>query len=174
VRRLVSTIFLELVLLRAPDPDGWLGLPTGVVVLLVVLMALFMFWGGEHLERIFGGKDLSREPKLRFAGAGAGSGSRAWCCCSGSLPLPIAGDRISAEKELLLNSRAVYVHPAEVVDTMYDFGIRLVLLDVRSEADYNLFHVLDARRVDPPQIWSPSAKSSSLPSPTRSLSDEQR
>jgi hypothetical protein len=46
-------------------------LPTGVVVLLVVLMALFMFWGGEQLERIFGKRDLKREPRLRYAGAGA-------------------------------------------------------------------------------------------------------
>jgi hypothetical protein len=46
-------------------------LPVGVVVLLVVLMALFMFWGAEQLERIVGKKDLSKEPKLRVAGAGA-------------------------------------------------------------------------------------------------------
>src|SRR5574339_1028967 len=51
--------------------DQVFHLPVGVVVLLVVLMALFMFWGAEQLERIFGKKDLSKEPKLRIAGAGA-------------------------------------------------------------------------------------------------------
>ena len=51
--------------------DQVFHLPIGVVVLLVVLMALFMFWGAEQLERIFGKKDLSKEPKLRIAGAGA-------------------------------------------------------------------------------------------------------
>src|SRR6266511_1536447 len=51
--------------------DQVFGLPMGVVVLLIVLMALFMFWGAEQLERIFGKKDLSKEPKLRVAGAGA-------------------------------------------------------------------------------------------------------
>jgi hypothetical protein len=45
-------------------------LPTGVVVLLVVFMALFMFWGAEQLERIFGKRDLTKEPRLRYAGAG--------------------------------------------------------------------------------------------------------
>src|SRR5512134_314900 len=50
--------------------DQVFNLPVGVVVLLVVLMALFMFWGGEQMERIFGKKDLSKEPKLRLAGAG--------------------------------------------------------------------------------------------------------
>jgi hypothetical protein len=49
--------------------DQVFGLPAGVVVLLVVLMALFMFWGAEQLERIFGKKDLSREPKLRVVAA---------------------------------------------------------------------------------------------------------
>jgi len=51
--------------------DQVFGIPIGVVVLLVVLMALFMFWGAEQLERIFGKRDLSKEPKLRIAGAGA-------------------------------------------------------------------------------------------------------
>lgn len=31
----------------------WLGLSTGLVTLLVAGLAVFMFWGGEHLERIF-------------------------------------------------------------------------------------------------------------------------
>src|SRR5512143_40257 len=51
--------------------DQVFHLPVGVVVLLGVLMALFMFWGAEQMERIFGKKDLSKEPKLRVAGAGA-------------------------------------------------------------------------------------------------------
>ena len=42
----------------------WLGLPTGVVVLLVVLMALFMFWGAEQLERIFGKKTPAEAPEV--------------------------------------------------------------------------------------------------------------
>ena len=33
-------------------PD-WLGVPAGVVVFAVVLMALFMFWGAEKLEKFF-------------------------------------------------------------------------------------------------------------------------
>ncbi|MDP2778712.1 MAG: YeeE/YedE thiosulfate transporter family protein, partial [Anaerolineales bacterium] len=49
--------------------DQVFGIPVGAVVVIVILMALFMFWGGEQLERIFGKKDLSKEPKLRIAGA---------------------------------------------------------------------------------------------------------
>lgn len=130
----------------------WLGLPTGVVVLLVVLMALFMFWGAEQLERLVGGKDLSREPRLRYAGAGALVLTAGLVLLLGQ---PTSADRwagISAEKELLLNSRTVYVHPAEVMDNIKDFQVRVVLLDVRPEADYNLFHLRDARLVDPKDL----------------------
>src|SRR5574339_195858 len=49
--------------------DQVFGIPTGWVVLGVVLMALFMFWGAEQIERIVGKKDQSKEPKLRVAGA---------------------------------------------------------------------------------------------------------
>src|SRR5574339_992352 len=51
--------------------DQVFHLPVGVVVLLVVLMALFMFWGAEQLERLIGKKDMNREPRLRLVGAGA-------------------------------------------------------------------------------------------------------
>ncbi len=125
----------------------WLNLSTGAVVVIVVLMALFMFWGAEQLERIFGGKDLKREPRARYVGASF--------LLLGALVVwligqPTTADRwakIAPQKEPLLKERAVYVHPGELLDTMHDHQIKLVLLDVRSEADYNLFHIADARRV---------------------------
>ncbi len=49
--------------------DQVFGVSAPALVLIVVLMALFMFWGGEQLERSFGHKDLSREPVLRKYGA---------------------------------------------------------------------------------------------------------
>jgi rhodanese-related sulfurtransferase len=130
---------------RFTIPD-WLGLSTGVVVLLVVFMALFMFWGGEHLERIFGGKNLKLEPRLRYAGAGG------LVLLAGLVFLigqPATADRwarLAPEKELLLNARSVQIHPGELLASMHDHRLKLELLDVRSEADYNLFHLSDARR----------------------------
>jgi len=124
------------------------GLPTGVVVLLVVFMALFMFWGSEQLERIFGGKDPKKAPKLRYAGAGVLTMAAVAVMVIGQ---PTTADRwnvISAEKEQLLQDRAVQIHPGELLATMHEHKVNLVMLDVRSEADYNLFHIRDARRVD--------------------------
>jgi hypothetical protein len=37
----------------------WLRIPAGVVVFAVVLMALFMFWGAEKLEKIFSARRSS-------------------------------------------------------------------------------------------------------------------
>jgi rhodanese-related sulfurtransferase len=131
---------------RLTLPD-WLGLPTGVVVLLVVLMALFMFWGAEQLERIFGKKDPRKAPKWRYAAAGA--------LVLGAVALmafgqPTTEDRwasVAAEKQALLDARAVQIHPGELLDLTRDNAVKVVMLDVRDEADYNLFHILDARHV---------------------------
>lgn len=123
------------------------GLSTGVVVLLVVLMALFMFWGSEQLERIFGKKDPKQAPKWRYPAAGA--------LVLGAIGVMIIGqpttvDRwnsISREKKTLLEERAVQIHPGELLDIIHDNNIKVVMLDVRDEVDYNIFHILDSRHI---------------------------
>jgi rhodanese-related sulfurtransferase len=125
------------------------GLPTGVVVVLVVLMALFMFWGGEQLERIIGKKDLKQQPKVRYTGAAV---LLAGAFLVAFIGQPTTADRwskVAPEKEALLQQRAVQIHPGELLNLMHDHKLRLILLDVRPEADYNLFHLADALRVEP-------------------------
>ena len=125
----------------------WLGLPTGVVVLLVVLMALFMFWGAEKLEQAFGGKNANSEPKWRI-GAGGGIALAAVGLILVGQPTTLdRWERISDEKSTLLAERAVQVHPAEMLTLIHDANIKALLLDVRSEADYNQFHIVDALHV---------------------------
>ena len=53
--------------------------------------------------------------------------------------------RIAAEKQLLLDQRAVQIHPGELLSLIEDPHLQVVMLDVRTETDYNLFHILDAR-----------------------------
>jgi rhodanese-related sulfurtransferase len=127
----------------------WLGLPYGIVVVGIVLMALFMFWGSEQLERIFGGRDLSKEPKWRYGAAGV--------LLSGALLVafigqPTAADkwaRMEATEGQRLAERQMQIHPAELLQTMHDDTLKLTILDVRSEADYNLFHIRDAVHAPP-------------------------
>lgn len=123
----------------------WLGLDTGVVVLLVVLMALFMFWGAEQLERIFGSKERRETPRWRFGAAG---GLLALAVVGLMVGQPTAADRwarVAPEKEALLAERQVQIHPGELLALNENAGIKLVMLDVRQEADFNRFHLLDAQ-----------------------------
>ncbi len=125
------------------------GLPTGIVVVGVVLMALFMFWGGEQLERIFGKKDLKTEPKVRYTGAAVLLAGAMLVAFIGQPTTSDRWERIAPQKQALLDQRAVQIHPGELLGLMHDHKLKLVLLDVRPEADYNLYHLADAQRVDP-------------------------
>lgn len=130
----------------------WLGLPTGVVVLLIVLMALFMFWGGEKLESRFGNKDQSQAPKWRYGAAGG--------LLLGAIIITVIGQptvndrwaRMAAEKQAALAAREVQIHPGELVSLLDDTAVKTIMIDVRDEQDYNLFHILDARHVPLEQL----------------------
>jgi rhodanese-related sulfurtransferase len=152
--------------------DQVFHLPIGVVVLLVVLMALFMFWGGEQLERIFGKKDLSKEPKLRIAGAGAlfvlalavvfigtpsfeEKYSNLTFTRTETIPQlnadPIVNTLTYSGDEMLAN-RLVQITPAELFKTVYNQSVNLIMLDVRPESDYNLYHIKGALNIPPEKL----------------------
>lgn len=123
------------------------GLPTGVVVFAVILMALGMFWAAEKLEQRFGDADPNTAPRWRYVAAAI-----IFLGAIGVIILgqPTTSDRwqaIASEKEAMLTDRAVQIHPAELLDNIHDAKIKVRMLDVRSEADYNMFHILDAERV---------------------------
>lgn len=132
--------------------DQVFHLPVGVVVLLVVLMALFMFWGGEQLERIVGKKDLSREPKVRLAGAVTlfvlalgvlliGNPSVEERYRNVEFTREIDGQKVSMTADQMLEKRLVHISPAEMFKTIYNQNVNLIMLDVRPESDFNLYHV---------------------------------
>lgn len=123
------------------------GLPAGVIVLLVVLMALFMFWGGEKLEAIFGKKDLSKEPRWRYAAAGILVAGAALVLLLGQPDSADKWARIELTKDAALAAREVQISPAELLNSREDNQINLVMLDVRDEADFNLFHLRNARHL---------------------------
>ncbi len=123
------------------------GLPTGVVVMMVLVMALFMFWGGEQLETIFAGKNIQKEPKIRYIGAAVMVLAAAVILALGQPTIEDKWRRIADEKQPQLHNRDVYIHPGEMLEVYYDDTRKLVALDIRSEADFNLFHFKDAKRV---------------------------
>jgi hypothetical protein len=123
------------------------GIPTGWLVLLVVLMALGMFWGGEKLEALFGKKETPARPALRRIGAGSLIGAALLVLFIGQPTTADKWGRISTEKEAALAAREVQIHPAELLSAMADDRLQTVLLDIRSETDFNLFHIRGARNI---------------------------
>lgn len=149
--------------------DQALGVSAPALVLIIVLVALFMFWGSEQLERVIGHKDLGREPRLRKVGAAAllaaalgvlvlGSPSMAdryqqlsfkrteVVKKAGVAPLTLTLTHVYSADEML-SKRLVFTSPAEAFKARYQQSIKPVYLDVRTESDYNLYHLADSVNV---------------------------
>jgi len=134
--------------------DQVFHLPVGVVVALVVFMALFMFWGAEQLERIYGKKDLKKEPKIRLLGAGLLAVAAIAVIFIGQPTLAQKWAAVEAIKAPLLEQRTVQIHPGELLASLGDDKLNMVMLDVRGEADFNLFHIHGALNVPLQNILS--------------------
>ncbi len=153
--------FLSTFMGRFTVPE-WLGLPYGVVVVLLVLMALAMFWGAEIAEAYFGAhrawKDIPLVPHSRVRMAAAGV-LVALAAVTAVVGQPTVDDRwgwIASDGDRQVADREVFVDPAEVVDLKKDLSLRVTVLDVRAEADFNRFHVAGASRVDPGDARDPA------------------
>jgi rhodanese-related sulfurtransferase len=123
------------------------GVSYGVVVVAVVVMALFMFWGGEKVEAAMGGETATKAPRWAVP---AGGGLVALAVLTLVLGQPSNADRwemIEAEQLALLDGREVQVSPAELLSVIHDSRIKTVMLDVRDERHYNQFHIHGARRL---------------------------
>lgn len=144
-----------------------LGLETGIVVLIIILAALFAFFGAEQLERIFGDKkELGTPPAWRYAAA---SGLVLLALAVAIIGQPTAEDRwkstslalagtsstsrwfdfsfsdFAEEKAAQLENREVQIHPLELLHYIYDGKVKLIMIDVRAERNFNLFHIRDAQ-----------------------------
>jgi rhodanese-related sulfurtransferase len=128
------------------------GVDTGIMVLGLILMAIAVFWGGEHLERIFGGKDIKKAPKWRYGAAGALVLVAVVGLVIGQPTTEDRWQRLAPDKEPELAERAYQIHPGELLSIIHDPKINTVMLDVRNETDYNLFHILDSDHVAPEAI----------------------
>jgi len=123
------------------------GLSYGAVVVLVVLMALFMFWGAQKIEGAVGGETAQRAPNWALPGAVALVALAVTTLVIGQ---PDNQDRwraIEADQTALLDDRAVQISPAELLSLIHDDRIRVEMLDVRSERHYNQFHIQGARHL---------------------------
>jgi hypothetical protein len=142
---------------RFTIPD-WLGISTGTTVVLVVLMALFLFWGAEKLEARFAPAAIAVPSPIRKAFRVAGAGAlvvAALLVAFVGQPTPDQRWNRSPKLQALVQDRAVFVDPAEVVALRKDVNLDVKVLDLRSEHDFNLFHVGGAQRVEPADLQAP-------------------
>jgi hypothetical protein len=133
---------------RLTLPD-WLGIPTGVVVLMIVLVALFLFWGAERIDHKVNGADPKEAPRLRYAAAGGIVLLALVVLAIGQPGTDDYWDVIAADQQARLDDRQVQIHPGELLELMDNNRINLIMLDVRPERDFNEFHLRAARHVPP-------------------------
>lgn len=137
------------------------GVDAGVVLLGVVVMALAMFLLSEVAEQYFGrhiaGPKLRWLPRRRLAWTAMGA-----LFLIGSVTV-IQGQpdphakwaQIAGQAGVALESRNVYVHPMEMAELGLNPTIYARVIDVRSEAHYNLFHLKNSQRATLDDLLDP-------------------
>jgi rhodanese-related sulfurtransferase len=129
-----------------------LGADTGIVVLGIILMALAVFFGAEQVENLFSKEKSKQAPRWRYGAAGVLAMAAFGVAVIGQ---PTTEDRwnyIKDDKLKELANREVQIDPGEVLSLVHNDKLNIVMIDVRNEADYNLFHLLDAQNVPLSQI----------------------
>jgi len=140
-----------------------LGVDAGWVLVGVVAMALFMFALAEAAEAWFGRGErprlsaiLSRRPMA----IGAPVLLLALALTTAAIGQPDAEDRWEMHEAELgpkLADRSVFVHPREVAELLADTQVYTLVLDVRDESAFNLFHLPSSRRVAPAGLETPES-----------------
>lgn len=139
---------------------------TGVIVLGVTIMALVAFFFSEQAEKHLGGMNLARFGKWRYGAAGGLVVMAAAVLVIGQ---PTNADKWAAmadEMQPRLDERTAYASPGEVLERMEDPKLVVEMIDVRSETDYNLFHILDARHIPLDQVLDQASTLRAMPANT--------
>jgi len=123
------------------------------VVAAIIIMAVFLFWLVEKTETWMTGEAPQTGPRrTKVAGAVALIAVAVAVMIIGQPTPTDKWQQMAAEKQPLLDNREVYIHPAELLEYIYNDRVTTVMLDVRPESDYNLFHVGDAQLVAPDKL----------------------
>lgn len=126
------------------------GLSAGPVVVLVIFMALFMFYGAGICEKYFGEKvpwkDISLNPlkHVHPAFAGVLILLALVILVKGEPSLQDRWDMLPAAERQKIEKRDVYIHPAELLAVMNNFQLKARILDLRSQSDFNTFNILSS------------------------------
>ncbi|SMF05777.1 hypothetical protein SAMN02745866_00455 [Alteromonadaceae bacterium Bs31] len=132
---------------RLTLPDVF-SLSYGAVVLLIVIMALLMFLGAEWLERAMNQGQFSAPTKWRVPAAFVLVSLAVITMALGQPSLPERWQWISKEYQIKIDNREIYASPLELASLQNNRKLRVELLDIRPESDFNHFHIRDAQHTD--------------------------
>ncbi len=137
----------------------WLHLSTGATLVGVVLMAVgaFAFAGWvEQRQSAFlpvgGAPPPPWMPRARRGGAALLVLAAVLVAVRGQPTPDQKWARAAPALHQLVAQRAVFADPAEVVALKQDTSVLVDVVDLRSEHDFNLFHVGGSRRVPPAEL----------------------
>jgi rhodanese-related sulfurtransferase len=139
---------------------GLLGVDAGVVVVGVVLMAVGAFAFAEVMERVFarpGQTPKLLSPLAKFLRRTAVVSAVLVAATTLAIGQPSIDRKIAwAERGLdqSIRERKIHIDPAELLGLMHNNQVQIVLADVRSPSDYNVFHLVDADNVSLGQLDS--------------------
>lgn len=120
---------------------------TGIVVLVIVVLGVLAFVASEYTEKHIGKMNLAQFGQWRYS---AGIGIVLVAVAVLFIGQPTNADKwnsIAEEQQTRIDERAIYAHPGEILELMEDAKLTVYMIDVRSETDYNLFHILDSEHV---------------------------
>ncbi len=122
----------------------WLGLPTGVVVVLVVVMAIGVFAVVERIE----GNLQSPLPRIsRKLAFSLGGTALVLALISGVVQQPSwesHWQQIEAAAQPLLDNNDVQIHPGELLALMHAEE-HLLMLDMQTQSNFDSFHIAGSR-----------------------------
>jgi len=136
----------------------WLGLPTQVVVALVIVVGLLLVWGSDLIEKAWKRREGTlteaevKKDKRVMAGLSISLLVAAGAILIIGQPTLASAWNKNAAKQAMLAEGKAFAPPSEVSLAYYDPIINTILLDMRDERDYNLYHIENARRVAPKDI----------------------
>jgi len=133
------------------DLMGW---SIGATVFAVTIFALLMFYAAEKVEEFFKYKDsgkawswkITKRPYLYGAGILVALAVLIWMV---GQPDPIRKWKLMENKySEQLTSKAVFIHPLEYVKTNNESTIKLLTLDLRSDKDFEAFHLTGSENIN--------------------------
>jgi len=130
--------------------DQLFGTSKGIMVLIVIISAIILFIGAEISEKHFGEgkklKDIPIIPTNNFL-KNMSIALVVFSVIIIAIGQPSVEDRwnvIKGKEQIKLDKNQVQVHPLELLEFMNETAFYSTILDVRSESDFNYFHLEDA------------------------------